>query len=29
MLRFTILGSGSSGNCAYLETDHTRILVDA
>ncbi len=26
MLRFTILGSGSSGNCAYLETDHTRIL---
>ena len=29
MLRFTILGSGSSGNCAYLETDHVRILVDA
>ncbi len=29
MLRFTILGSGSSGNCAYLETDTTRILVDA
>ena len=29
MLRFTILGSGSSGNCAFLETDHTRILVDA
>ncbi len=29
MLRFTILGSGSSGNCAYLETDDTRILVDA
>src|SRR5476651_655937 len=29
MLRFTILGSGSSGNCAYLETDHTRLLVDA
>src|SRR5271154_1229740 len=29
MLRFTILGSGSSGNCAYLETDHIRILVDA
>ena len=29
MLRFTILGSGSSGNCAYLETEHTRILVDA
>jgi phosphoribosyl 1,2-cyclic phosphodiesterase len=29
MLRFTILGSGSSGNCAYLETDDVRILVDA
>jgi phosphoribosyl 1,2-cyclic phosphodiesterase len=29
MLRFTILGSGSSGNCAYLETEHTRLLVDA
>ena len=25
----TILGSGSSGNCAYLETGETRILVDA
>src|SRR5713226_6117139 len=25
----TILGSGSSGNCAYLETDDTRILIDA
>src|ERR1700677_5158924 len=29
MLRFTILGSGSSCNCAYLETEHVRILVDA
>src|SRR5471032_1781720 len=29
MLRFTILGSGSSGNCAYLETDDVRLLVDA
>jgi phosphoribosyl 1,2-cyclic phosphodiesterase len=28
-VRFTILGSGSSGNCAYLETDNVRILVDA
>jgi phosphoribosyl 1,2-cyclic phosphodiesterase len=28
-VRFTILGSGSSGNCAYLETDEVRILVDA
>ena len=25
----TILGSGSSGNCAYLETPEARILVDA
>jgi phosphoribosyl 1,2-cyclic phosphodiesterase len=28
-VRFTILGSGSGGNCAYLETDHTRLLIDA
>ena len=28
-VRFTILGSGSSGNCAYIETDSARILVDA
>jgi phosphoribosyl 1,2-cyclic phosphodiesterase len=28
-VRLTILGSGSSGNCAYLETDQTRILIDA
>ncbi len=27
--RLTILGSGSSGNCAYLETDDTRLLIDA
>src|SRR5262245_47524135 len=25
----TILGSGSNGNCAYLETDQTRLLIDA
>jgi phosphoribosyl 1,2-cyclic phosphodiesterase len=25
----TILGSGSSGNCAYVETAETRLLVDA
>lgn len=25
----TILGSGSGGNCAYVETDETRLLVDA
>jgi phosphoribosyl 1,2-cyclic phosphodiesterase len=28
-LRVTILGSGSSGNCTLLETDQTRLLVDA
>jgi phosphoribosyl 1,2-cyclic phosphodiesterase len=28
-VKFTILGSGSSGNCAYIETDEARILVDA
>jgi len=28
-VRLTILGSGSAGNCAYLETDEVRILVDA
>lgn len=26
---FTILGSGSNGNCAYVETAEARILVDA
>lgn len=25
----TILGSGSGGNCAYVETGETRILIDA
>lgn len=25
----TILGSGSGGNCAYLETGETRLLIDA
>ena len=25
----TILGSGSAGNCAYVETGETRVLVDA
>jgi phosphoribosyl 1,2-cyclic phosphodiesterase len=28
-VNFTILGSGSGGNCAYLETAEARILVDA
>lgn len=28
-VRLTILGSGSGGNCAYLETEQTRLLIDA
>ncbi len=28
-VRFTILGSGSGGNCAYLETPGVRLLIDA
>lgn len=28
-VKFTILGSGSAGNCAYLETANSRILIDA
>jgi phosphoribosyl 1,2-cyclic phosphodiesterase len=28
-VRLTILGSGSGGNCAYLETNQVRILIDA
>jgi len=28
-VRLTILASGSAGNCAYVETDETRVLVDA
>lgn len=28
-VQLTILGSGSNGNCAYLETDEARILIDA
>ena len=29
MLSFTVLGSGSSGNCAVIRTERTRLLVDA
>ena len=29
LARMTILGSGSNGNCTYLETDETRLLIDA
>lgn len=28
-VKLTILGSGSAGNAAYLETDETRVLMDA
>ncbi len=28
-VRLTILGSGSSGNCAYVETEEARVLIDA
>ena len=28
-VRFTILGSGSTGNCAYVETAKARLLIDA
>lgn len=28
-VRLTILGSGSSGNCAYVETESARVLIDA
>jgi len=28
-VRFTILGSGSGGNCAYLEAGEIRLLIDA
>jgi phosphoribosyl 1,2-cyclic phosphodiesterase len=27
-VQLTILGSGSAGNCSYLETDETRLLID-
>ncbi|MBK0348632.1 MBL fold metallo-hydrolase [Aerococcaceae bacterium zg-ZJ1578] len=28
-LRFSVLASGSSGNCTYVETDKQRVLIDA
>lgn len=28
-MRFTILGSSSSGNCSLLVTDHCKVLIDA
>src|SRR5947209_18587743 len=28
-VHLTVLGSGSSGNCAYLETAEARLLIDA
>ncbi|MCW0219282.1 MAG: MBL fold metallo-hydrolase [Prosthecobacter sp.] len=29
MVRLTVLGSGSSGNCAVVSTDRTTLLIDA
>lgn len=29
MLNFCSLYSGSSGNCLYIETENTKLLVDA
>ena len=29
MLKFISLGSGSSGNCYYLQTDNDAMLIDA
>ena len=29
MLNFCSLYSGSSGNCLYVESDNTRLLIDA
>lgn len=29
MVRLTILGSGSSGNCAVISTERTTLLLDA
>jgi len=29
MLRLTVLGSGSSGNCAVVSTAHSTVLIDA
>ena len=29
MLQLTILGSGSSGNCTVVSTDHSTVLIDA
>ena len=28
-MRFSVLASGSSGNACYVETDHTKIIIDA
>eukprot|EP01031_Cornospumella_fuschlensis_P010663 gene10663-13051_t len=29
MVKITVLGSGSSGNCAVVSTGHTTLLIDA
>lgn len=28
-IQVTVLGSGSAGNCTFIETEHTAVLVDA
>lgn len=28
-MRFSVIASGSTGNCLYVETDETRLLIDA
>ncbi len=28
-MRFSVLASGSGGNACYVETDHSKILIDA
>ena len=28
-MRFSVLASGSSGNACYVETDHTKVIIDA
>lgn len=28
-MRFSVLASGSGGNCCYVETERTRVLIDA
>ena len=27
-MKISVLASGSKGNCTYIETDHTKTLID-